>query len=122
MGYNPENGKEVEPKNILPKDTVLDGVIIAIKDGVVKDFVQNLDKWKNKEQPAIEVTVEIKVEEESVQHHQVFTYSNGLNGETEYGKTSNLGKFKRKYESLPKVAQMVKISTNKDGFGTIKLD
>jgi len=122
MGYNPDNAKVKEVESKLPKDSILDAVIISINDGVVKDFVQNTEKWKDKEQPAIELTVDIKTDDEIVKHNQVFTYEAGEDGKTLYGAKSNLGKFEKKYGSLPKVGLAVKIVTDDSGFGTIKLE
>ena len=122
MGYNPENAEKKEVESKLPKDSIVDGVIIDIQDGKVKDFVKNLDKWKDENQPAIEVTVDIKTADDSVKHAQVFTYEAGEDGKTLYGAKSNLGKFAKKYGSLPKVALPVKIITDDSGFGTIKLE
>ena len=122
MGYNPENSKVKEIESKLPKDSILDGVIINFADGVVKDFVQNTEKWKNENQPAIELTVELKTEKETVTHNQVFTYEAGENGETLYGPKSNIGKFAKKYGLLPKVGMMIKVVTDDSGFGSIKLE
>ena len=118
MVYNPNNAKETP---MLPVDTILDGVIIDIRDGKVKNFVGNLDKWKNPEQAAIEITTEVKNEDKTIQTRQVFTYVEN-NGVTEYPPKSNLGKFKEKYKKLPEAGDQVKIITNNDGFGKIKLD
>ena len=121
MGYDPENAREKEPESKFPKDKILDGVITILNDGKVKDFIQNTEKWKDKEQPAIEVCVEVMVDGKAEIHKQVFTYNQDDKGMV-YGTKSNLGKFKAKYETLPKVSTKVKVVTNSDGFATIKLD
>ena len=41
--YNPTNAKETAS---LEPDTVMDGEIVDIKDGKVKDFILNADSWK----------------------------------------------------------------------------
>lgn len=121
MVYNADKGKEIEAKK-LPKDTILDGVIIAVNDGVVKNFVTNLENWKDPKQPAIEVVVEIRWGKESFEHKQVFTYHDDDEGNVVYTSGSNFGKFKNKYETLPRPGIPIKIVTNDKGFGTIKLD
>ncbi len=92
MVYNPEKGKEVEPKNLLPKDSILAGVIITVNDGVVEKFVTNLDNWRDPKQPAIELVVQIMHEGESVEHKQVMTYNNDGEGNVIYTSSSNLAK------------------------------
>jgi len=117
--YNPNNAKETA---MLPKDSILDGVIIDIKDGKVSDFVLNLDKWKgDHQQSAINVAVEVDSNGNKVTIEQLFTYKDN-NGVTEFPANSNLGKFKKKYGELPSAAKQVKIQTNNDGFGKIKID
>ena len=119
MTYNAEQAKETA---MLPKDLILEGVIVEIKDGRVSDFVTNLEKWKGShQQTAINVSVEVEAEGKKTILEQVFTY-NDVNGITEYTINSNLGKFKKKYGELPGLAQQVKIQTDGDGFGRIKLD
>ena len=52
---------------------------------------------------------------------QVFTYNDNA-GITEYSPRSNLGKFKKKYGKLPEPGMQIKVTTNSDGFGNLKLD
>jgi len=119
MTYNPQNSKETA---MLPKDSILDGVITNIADGKVSDFVSNLEKWKGDHlQPCINVSVEIEVDKNKVMTEQLFTYKDNK-GVTEFTANSNLGKFKKKYGELPSLAKQIKIQTDGDGFGKIKLD
>lgn len=113
--YDPKNAKETS--NLAP-DSILDGEITEIKDGTVKDFIVNLDKWKgSKEQRAINVSVRCK----EVVFDQIFTYTHDQ-GQMKYLTNSNLGKYNRKYGKLPEVGDKVKVTTNKEGFGKIKID
>ena len=121
MAYDPDNARERKSESNFPKDAILDGVITNINDGKVKDFVQNTEKWKDKNQPAIEVCVEVMVNNKPKTHKQVFTYDEDDKGMV-YGTKSNMGKFKAKYNTLPKVSTKVKIVTNSDGYPSIKLD
>lgn len=115
MAYNSDNATEAK---MLEPDQVLDGEIVEIKDGTVKDFVLNTEKWQGStSQPAINVTV--KVGDQTFA--QLFTY-NEENGKTLYTKNSNIGKYKVKYGNLPKSGDRVKVATNAEGFGRIKLD
>ena len=122
MGYNAKDAKEIEPQTQLPKDLILDGIITVVDDGQVKDFVKNLEKWDGApDQPAINLTIEVKVGEEIKKFQQIFTYR--LEDEkTVYAKSSNLGKYKLKYSKLPETGDQCKVITNSDGFGKVKLD
>ena len=124
MGYNPQNAKEGNAGTQLPADTIMDGVIVSINDGHTKDFIKpEVQKiWKGDiESLAINCTVEVKNGEEMVKIEQLFTYSEE-EGQTIYNAKSNLGKFKVKYGKLPVAGDQVKVITNSDGFGKIKLD
>jgi hypothetical protein len=119
MTYNAENAKETP---MLPKDSILDGIITEIQDGKVKDFVKNTDKWEGSiEQPCINVVVEVKNENKIICFEHVFTY-NEVEGKTEFSPSSNLGKFNKKYNKLPQSGDQIKVTTNGEGFGKIKLD
>lgn len=118
-GYNPNNAEEVL---LLPKDSVLDGIIVQVVDGEVNAFVKNMEKWKgDPKQPAINVIIDVAHKGNLVKLQQVFTY-NLKAGKTQYSASSNLGKFKTKYGKLPQVQMQVKVCTNNEGFGKIKLD
>ena len=125
MAYNAKNF--IESKGMgLPSDTILDGVIIAIEDKQVKDFVSETAKqgWKGDlESPAINIDVEILVGEPktSVKIHQMFSYFD-KDGKTGYTANSNLGKYVAKYKKMPELGDQVKVITDSSGFGKIKLN
>jgi hypothetical protein len=119
MGYNPQNAKE---QAMLPPDLVLEGAIINLKDGVVKEIVGNVENWKGDiNSPAIEVSIEVKHNNNSFTFNRLFTYTDD-NGITKYSPRSNLGKYKKKYGKLPEVGDKVKAVTNSEGFLRLKLD
>ena len=119
MGYQPKNAIETA---MLPQDTILDGVITQIADGKVKEFVKDTTNWKGDiNQPAINITMEVTANDKKVDLDQLFTYTE-KDGKTAYTPRSNLGKYKKKYNKLPEPGDKVKISTNSEGFGKIKLD
>ena len=123
--YEPKEAIEVPDKTQLPKDTILDGVIVDIKDGKVNEFVPQQVEWKgDKASPCINLTIEVQQGEEIkeiVKIEQLFTYKLE-DGKTAYTPKSNLGKYKIKYKKLPEAGDQVKIITNSDGFGKVKLD
>ena len=122
MGYNPKQAKEGEDATQLPRDSIFDAVITDIKDGQVKNFISADVEWKgDREGRVIDVEYEIKVDEKMVKASQLFTYKEE-NGCTVYTPKSNLGKYKMKYKKLPEAGDQIKVITNSDGFGKIKLD
>lgn len=124
MTYNAQNAEEVSGSG-LPPDTILDGVIIDITEGVTKNFipVSSIENWKGDvNNPAINVAVEIKTGEETKTIHQMFTFKKGENGKTLFTTGSNLSKYKSKYGKLPEAGDQVKVATNNEGFGKVKLD
>ncbi len=126
MSYNINNAKEI--KTDLPKDTVLNGVIIDIKSGAVLDFISDSakEKWQGDVyQPAINCKIEVTIDDynkEKRHTYEMFTYNEDENGTTCYTTRSNMGKFKKKYGFLPNVGQVVKIITNSDGRGKVMLE
>ena len=122
--YDAKNAKEGEAKTQLPTDSIIDAIIVDIKDGIVKNFISEevQKKWQGDiESRAIECNLEVKSGEEMVKITQLFTYTEE-DGKTVYNPKSNLGKFKTKYKKLPEHGDQVKVITNSDGFGKIKLD
>jgi len=118
MGYDPHNAKE-QPR--LPPDTILNGVIINITDGQVKDFIKS-EKWEGDLQnPAIDITTEVLHQNNKYTFSQVMTYKEEQ-GTTVYAPNSNMGRYKKKYGKLPEVGDQVKVITDKDGFLKLKLD
>ena len=119
MGYNPQNAKE---QATMPADTIVEGAITHIQDGIVKDMVSNLKDWKgDTNSPAIEITVEVKYDKKVFNFNQLFPYTD-KDGQTIFSGRSNLGKYKKKYDKLPEVGDIVKGISNSDGFLKLKLD
>ena len=119
MTYNPENATE---KPMLPNDTIFDGIIINIEDGTVSQFVEDMSKWScPPTQPAIRTTTQVMYEGHNFEVTTIFTYEN-VDGKTSYSTNSKLGKFKKKYTNLPAVGTRVKVMTNDNGYGLIKLN
>ncbi len=116
--YNPKKGIE---KSALPDDVVFTGGIRHISDGNVKDFVKYLDKWKDPDQPCINVTIHVDYKDQAYSFDEIFTYRN--DGENVvYGRRSKLGKFAAKYGKLPAQNMEVKAMTNSEGFLKLKLE
>lgn len=118
--YNPQNAKE-QPS--LPSDAIFEGAVISIEDGVVGSFVKDMSKWKktDKDDKAIKVTMEVMHGNISYKFDQIFTYFEE-NGTTIYNPKSNLGKYHKKYGSLPKVGDKIKAVANADGFLRLRLE
>ena len=92
-------------------------------DGKVSDFIPEGTPWKGDiNGAAIQCDIEVKIPDgENVKISQLFTYIND-DGKTAYSKSSNLGKYKTKYGKLPEPGDQVKIMSNSEGFGKIKID
>jgi len=125
MTYNAKDAKEAKGQG-LPEDSILVGVVTSVNDGKIKDFVE--EQYHSKfeggvEKPAINVEMEVVHPESKavIKLHQMFTYIDD-NGKTAYTSKSNLGKFKNKYGKLPEAGDQVKVITDENGFGRIKLD
>ena len=126
MAYNPKNAIEGEDKTQLPKDSIFNGVIVDIRDGKVSDFVPDNVEWKGpRDGPVIEITTEVATHngnpDGSVRVKQLFTYFQEED-KTIYTPKSNLGKYHKKYGKLPIVGEQVKVITNSEGWGKIKLE
>ena len=80
MAYDIKNAKETKLEPLLEPDTIVDGVIVEIKDGKVKDFVteERLKKWdSDPESECIELSVEVKCERAEngfIKIHKLLTY------------------------------------------------
>ena len=121
MAYDAKNAKELDGRS-LPKDTILDGVITHIQDGKIKEFVKDAAKWENPESDAIELEIEMNTPNGLQKMHQLFTYVAAKDGQTAYTKSSNIGKYKVKYGKLPEAGDQVKIITDGNGYGKVKLN
>jgi len=126
--YNAKNAEEAKGfTGELPKDTILTGIITKIEDGVVKEFISEevAKNWQGDiNSPGIRLTIEINIgekEKEIVSIQQMYTYINE-DGMTKYTPKSNLGKFKLKYGKLPELGDQVKVITNENGYGKVKIE
>ena len=131
MAYNAKEAQEAKG-NGLPADSILVGVITNVvsmkgdKPTQMKDFVEE-QYWSKfdggVDKPAINVEFEVKNpdNEEIVKLKEMFTYIDD-NGKTLYTSKSNLGKYKIKYNKLPEAGDQVKVTTNGNGIGKIKLN
>lgn len=122
MEYNPDKCRVVTAKGMYEADSIVEAVIVNIESGRVKDFVKNLTGWKDPDQTAILVHTEAKQGEQVVKDTHVFTIIYGKDGAVEYNVKSNIGKYASKYGHLPKVGDKIRIMTNSEGFGHIKLE
>lgn len=114
--YNPKKAQKIET---IPAGEVVDGVIIKIDDGTPRNFLKNdeqVKKFKNVDEPAINVVVDFKYKDRVLRCEQLFSYINGANDTMLYTDNSNLGKFVKQYGKLPQVADFVKLSSNAQGF------
>ena len=76
MVYDANNAKVLE-SNKFPKDTILDGVIVSIEDGIVSNFITEgaKENWQGDVNAnAIKVLVEVKLDDKSETFEQMFTY------------------------------------------------
>lgn len=112
------NAKEyVDVKTPTP-GTMIEAVIINIRDGKARDFLKNqeaITKFKNADATAIELTIEGKNGNEPVKINQLLTY-NAIDGKIVIKQTSNLGRYKKTYNKLPETGDKVKILSNSDGY------
>ena len=100
-----------------PKDEILNGVIIQIEKGLLKEFVpEEVHKsFDNLDQPTLKITFEVDFNGKKI------TSSDRLAFYEEPMTNSKLGKFLNKYNTL-KVGSLIKVVYNGDGFGKIKVD
>jgi len=124
MVYDANNAKLLDTSK-FPNDSIFEGMIIDITDGLVSQFIKESakSKWEGDlNSNAILVKVEVKLEDDkSETFEQMFTYIDE-NGETLYTVNSNMGKFNKKYETTPMLQQKVKVITDSNGFAKIKIE
>ncbi len=120
MTYDPDNAVI---KQGLPEDVIFSGTIIEVIQGKVKDFISTsgLEKWKDPNQLAIELEMEISHADQKHRFKRVFTYKTE-GGKVVYTLQSKIGCFAQKYNSLPKPGVDIKAIADKDGFLRLKLD
>ena len=119
MVYDADKSKE-QPS--LLADMMVEGAIIEVNDGKVRDFVKNLSKWKDPDQKAINVVMQVIYNEKSYSFEQVFPYEQDSDGFIVHSERSNFGKFKKKYGSLPKTGLKIKAFTTNEGYLRLKID
>jgi hypothetical protein len=115
MVFNVDKSKMQEA---LQAGIVTPGVIISVKDGIVRDFVNSdgISKWNNPDQMAIEVASECQFNGEVFRDTKILPYRNDEQGNTVYGERSNLGKFSKYYKKLPQINDQIQMKTNSEGF------
>lgn len=114
--YNPNNAKLIEK---IPAGIICEGIIVSIEDGNPRAFIKTEDaksKFKNLDEPAINVTIETKYNDRILRIEQMFTYINGEQNQMLYTEDSNIGKYAKQYGHLPKVEDKVKLISNAKGF------
>lgn len=114
--YNPNNAKIIEK---IPSGTICEGIIVSVDDGKPREFVKNVEaqtKFKNLDEPAINITIETKYDNRIIRIEQMFSYINGENNQTLYVQDSNIGKYVKQYGKLPTVSDKVKLISNARGF------
>ena len=118
------NAKEyVESKNAQP-GTTTDGVIISIEDGQAKKFLppKAQEKWKNLEGLAIKIVIEAKSSDGvPFRVERLFGYTTTPDGKMVLKQSSNLGKYKKFYNKLPEVGDVVKLAANAEGYYKLML-
>lgn len=121
MGFN---AKQAIEKESLKAGVMVTGVIVAINDGKVADFISTeaAAKWDNPTQTAIEVVVECRHNEETYKDARIFPYKTNSDGLTVYTKNSNLGKYGKYYGKLPEVGDQVQMKTNADGYFKVVIE
>jgi hypothetical protein len=117
------NAKNIEEIKGLPADKILDGVIIGVIDGKVKEFInpEALNNWKG-DLNSNAINVDVEILHDNTRHviTQMFTYIDE-DGKVKFPTRSNLGKYIKKYDKAPEVEDKVLIQTDGDGFAKIKL-
>ena len=112
--YNPQKVEMIKKPS---PGTIIDGIIIAIQDGTVKDFLKvDSTKFKNTDSPCINVVVESKLDTRNFKIEQIFTYIKSAGDTTLFTSDSNLGKYYKSYGKLPEVGDKVKMMSNSEGF------
>ena len=100
-----------------PKDVILDGVVIKIERGALKEFLKPEvhSKFDNLDQDTLYFHYEVKFENRIIKGNDKMPYYE------KPGSNSNLGKFLNRYNEL-KSGCIVKIIYDGNGMSNIKLD
>ena len=101
----------------VPKDTIQDGIVIAIDKCNWKMIVpaDKLHKFENPDEEVLVVKYETKYNDSNLKGEDTIRYY------AEPFPNSNLGKFLTKYDNL-EVGSKVKVTFDGNGFSSIKLD
>lgn len=91
--------------------TVLKGTITSVEEGIVKQFVENTEKWGNPEAKCVNLTIS---SESGKTFSRIFTL--GVNEQGEIFPNSNLGKFFLRYGTFPKIDTAVSLVVNAQGW------
>lgn len=116
MAYNPNNAEQIKR---IPPGEVVEGVVIEVEDGTARKFIHNelaISKYKNPDEPHINVVVEFKYDDRTFRIDQMFSYIVGSTGKVLYTDKSNMGKFFKFYNTLPTVGVKVKVISNAEGY------
>lgn len=101
----------------VPKDTILDGVIIDVEKTTWAKIIspEKICKFDEPDQEIILIKFETKYNDSNLKGEDTFKfYENPM-------ANSKLGKFLEKYTDL-KVGQSIKVDYNKDGFPSIRIE
>lgn len=111
--------KTVTKKDIVksPCDEKVDGVIVSIEKGLLKEFVDEKyhDEFDNLEQEHLLLHYEVNYNDRIVKGTDKLAYYD------EPMSNTKMARFVKKYDEL-KAGVKVKISYNSKGFGTVSLD
>lgn len=121
--FDAKNAKIVSGSKLKPND-IYTGIIISVEDKTAREFIPETAHkgWRgNIDAPALNVTVEVVENDESINVTQMFTYIIE-DGKTIVSDKSNLGKYNKLYKKYPEVGDHVKVITNADGFGKLKVE
>lgn len=101
-----------------PKDVILDGVVIKIDKGQLKEFVpkEKWDKFDNLEQETLLVHFETAFKGRNLTGSDKISYY----PKGSIPSNSNLGKFIQKYDSIA-VGVKIKVEFDGNGYSSIKL-
>ena len=99
-----------------PRDVILDGVIISIEKGLLREFLDEsvYSKFDNLDQETLKITYECQYNNKSLLGNDKIAYYSSP------GSNSKLGKFLTKYSEL-KVGLLIKVEYDGEGFGKIKV-
>jgi len=109
--------KEVETEKI-PPGTRVDGVVINIRKGLIKDLLPDgvADKWDNADSEAIEVEVEYEYKGRNYTKRKLMSLPQSFLQNKEVSKKANISKWKKSYGDYPKIGQKVFLIADGDGY------